>query len=204
MSAWIEPLALENALVRLTPLLALHEQGLNDAAADGALWNLGFTSVPRPEHMQAYIDHALQQQANGLAQAFAVLEKNSGRLLGSTRYCNVDAGNRRLEIGYTWYRQSAQRSGVNTACKQLLLEHAFDRLNASAVEFRTHWHNHRSRAAIARLGAKQDGVLRQHMIMADGSYRDTVVFSILNSEWPAVKLHLRGMQERHTGVVHGR
>ena len=197
-------MALENALVRLTPLLALHEQGLNDAAADGELWNLGFTWVPRPEHMQAYIDHALQQQGNGLAQAFAVLEKNSGRLLGSTRYCNVDAGNRRLEIGYTWYRQSAQRSGVNTACKQLLLEHAFDRLNASAVEFRTHWHNHRSRAAIARLGAKQDGVLRQHMIMADGSYRDTVVFSILNSEWPAVKLHLHGMQERHTGVVHGR
>ncbi len=202
MPVWIEPTDLENAYVRLMPLQAAHCQGLNDAAADGALWSLGFTSVPRPEHMQAYIDHALQQQTNGLALAFAVLEKNSGRVLGTTRYCNVDAGNRRLEIGYTWYRQSVQRSGINTACKQLLLQHAFEHLSASAVEFRTHWHNHRSRTAIARLGAKQDGVLRQHMIMADGSYRDTVVFSILNSEWPAVKSNLSGMQARHSGATH--
>lgn len=203
MPVWMQPIDLENSFVRLTPLQASHCHGLNDAAADGALWNLGFTSVPRAEHMQAYIEHALQQQANGLAQAFAVLDASSGRVLGSTRYCNIDAGNRRLEIGYTWYRQSVQRSGVNTGCKQLLLQHAFEQLNASAVEFRTHWLNHRSRAAIARLGAKQDGVLRQHMIMADGSYRDTVVFSILNSEWPAVKSNLQGMQARHAGAAHG-
>ena len=129
--------------------------------------------------------------------AFSIIEISTGRILGSTRFCNIDVKNWRVEIGYTWYRQSAQRTGVNTECKLLLLQHAFEQLQCIAVEFRTNWHNHKSRAAIARLGAKQDGVLRQHMLMPDGQYRDTVVFSILNSEWPAVKAQLRWNQRRH-------
>ena len=124
------------------------------------------------------------------AMPFAVFDNASGDIVGSTRYFNVDAANRRLEIGHTWYAKRAQRSPINTECKLLLLTHAFESLNCIAVEFRTHWFNQQSRAAIARLGAKQDGVLRNHQLMPDGSRRDTVVFSILDSEWPAVRAHL--------------
>jgi RimJ/RimL family protein N-acetyltransferase len=121
---------------------------------------------------------------------FIVRDKESNKIVGCTRYFNVDEVNHRLEIGYTWYAESVQRTSVNTECKYLLLSHAFEKLDAIAVEFRTHWHNHKSRAAIARLGAKQDGVLRNHQRSADGIYRDTVVFSIINLEWPAVKKSL--------------
>lgn len=190
MKAWITPITLHGQLITLVPLAAPHASGLIEAASDGTLWNLWFTSVPAPDKTAAYIEHAEQLGELGLACAFAVVENSSGRILGSTRFCNIDADNRRVEIGYTWYRQSVQRSGVNTECKLLLLGHAFEDRQAIAVEFRTHWHNHKSRAAITRLGAKQDGVLRQHQIMPDGSYRDTVVFSILNSEWAAVKKSL--------------
>ena len=188
MGAWMQPVTLTGNLVSLQPIAPGHERGLIEATQDGSLWQLWFTSVPSPEQVGAYIATAL---------AFSIIEISTGRILGSTRFCNIDVKNRRVEIGYTWYRQSAQRTGVNTECKLLLLQHAFEQLQCIAVEFRTNWHNHKSRAAIARLGAKQDGVLRQHMLMPDGQYRDTVVFSILNSEWPAVKAQLRWNQCRH-------
>jgi RimJ/RimL family protein N-acetyltransferase len=130
------------------------------------------------------------------AMPFAVRDNATGDIVGSTRYFNVDAANRRLEIGHTWYAKRAQRTAINTECKLLLLTHAFEKLKCIAVEFRTHWFNHASREAIARLGAKQDGVLRNHQILPDGSYRDTVVFSIIESEWPAVKRQLTFLLER--------
>ena len=143
--------------------------------------------VPSAQTIDRYIATALNDQVQGLSLPFVVEHKRSGNIIGSTRYCNAVAQHRRVEIGYTWYSQSFQKTSANTECKRLLLEHAFTQLRAIAVEFRTHWHNHASRAAIARLGAKQDGVLRNHSIEADGAYRDTVVFSILDSEWPSVR-----------------
>jgi RimJ/RimL family protein N-acetyltransferase len=197
MNNWITPVTLTGKLVRLEPIALAHEQGLIEATKDGALWQLWFTSVPNPEQVHEFINTALDLQQVNSALAFSVIELSTGRILGSTRFCNIDIKNRRLEIGYTWYRQSVQRTGINTECKLLLLQHAFEQLQCIAVEFRTNWHNHKSRAAIARLGAKQDGILRQHQLMADGQYRDTVVFSILNSEWPAVKSQLLWNQRHH-------
>jgi len=175
----------------LEPLSIDHKDGLIEAVKDGELWNLWFTSVPTPEKVEDYIKTALGMRENAGAMPFAILEKNTGKVIGCTRYFNVDESNHRLEIGYTFYAKSFQRTAVNTESKYLLLTHAFEKLDAIAVEFRTHWHNHKSRAAIARLGAKQDGVLRNHTRSADGVYRDTVVFSIINSEWPAVKQSLQ-------------
>ena len=196
MNTWISPVTLTGNLVRLEPIALSHEQGLIEATQDGKLWQLWFTSVPNPAQVAEFITTALDLQRNDSALAFSIIEISTGRILGSTRFCNIDVKNRRLEIGYTWYRQSVQRTGVNTECKLLLLQHAFEQLQCIAVEFRTNWHNHKSRAAIARLGAKQDGVLRQHQLMPDGQYRDTVVFSILNSEWPAVQAQLLWNQRR--------
>lgn len=198
MSKWIEPITLTGTLVKLVPIALVHEQGLIEAAQDGSMWELWFTSVPKPDQVRDFISNALDLQIIESAQAFSIIELSTGRILGSTRFCNIDTKNHRLEIGYTWYRQSVQRSGVNTECKLLLLLHAFEQLQCIAVEFRTNWHNHKSRAAIARLGAKQDGVLRQHQLMPNGQYRDTVVFSILNSEWPAVKSQLLWNQHKYT------
>ncbi len=198
MSAWIEPRVLENAHVRLEPLAVEHAAALGEAASDGELWRVWVTSVPTPDAMAGYIDAALAQAADGQGQAFAVRRRADDRIVGCTRYCRADAENRRLEIGWTWYAAGAQRSAVNSACKRLLLGHAFESLQCIAVEFRTHVLNHRSRAAIERLGAKQDGVLRNHRILPDGSYRDTVVYSILESEWPAVRRHLDHQLERQS------
>lgn len=190
MNDFLPAVTLEGAHVRLEPLSAEHAEGLNAAAADGELWKLWYTNVPDRSGMPDWIAAAVGARARGEQQAFAVRERASGDLVGCTRYCNVDAANRRLEIGHTWYARRVQRSAVNSECKRLLLAHAFETLDCIAVEFRTHWHNPRSRAAIARLGAKLDGVLRNHRIMPDGSLRDTVVFSIIASEWPAVRNHL--------------
>ena len=187
---FIEPVTLRAAHTRLEPLARDHLDGIRRAAADGELWKLWYTSVPSPEGTPAWLDAALDMRERQGAMPFAVFDEASGDIVGSTRYFNVDAANRRLEIGHTWYARRAQRTPVNTECKLLLLTHAFESLNCIAVEFRTHWFNQRSRAAIARLGAKQDGVLRNHQLMPDGSRRDTVVFSILDSEWPAVRAHL--------------
>ena len=181
---------LDAGSVVLVPLQQEHTDDLAEAVCDGKLWDLWFTSVPKPESINAYISLALQQQKDGLSQPFAVVNKLNGKVIGSTRFCNLDSKNKRVEIGYTWYAKSYQRSSVNTECKLALLKQAFEVLDVIAVEFRTHWHNLESRKAIARLGAKQDGVLRQHQRLPDGSFRDTVVFSIINSEWAAVKNNL--------------
>lgn len=187
---WIEPVTLSGVHVILEPLAFEHQHDLAEAVKDGELWKLWFTSVPSPEKTSETIQAALNLRENAGWMPFVVREKNTGKIIGSTRYCNVDELNQRLEIGYTWYSASYQRTAVNTECKYLLLSHAFEKLNAIAVEFRTHWHNHKSREAILRLGAKQDGVLRNHSKTADGLYRDTVVFSIINLEWPTVKQSL--------------
>jgi len=187
---WIEPITLTGLKVVLEPLSLEHLQGMVDAVKDGELWKLWFTSIPAPETAEAYIKTALEMRENAGAMPFIVRDRESNKIIGSTRYFNVDEGNQRLEIGYTWYSESYQRTAVNSECKYLLLSHAFEKLEAIAVEFRTHWHNQKSRAAIARLGAKQDGVLRNHQKNADGGYRDTVVFSIINQEWPAVRRSL--------------
>jgi len=190
MSDFLQAATLEGRHVCLEPLSAKHADALNAAAADGELWTLWYTSVPDRAGMDDWIAAALDARRRGEQQAFVVRERASGDIVGSTRYCHVDAANRRLEIGHTWYARRVQRSAVNSECKRLLLAHAFETLGCIAVEFRTHWHNQRSRAAIARLGAKLDGVLRNHRIMPDGSLRDTVVFSIIASEWPAVRRSL--------------
>ncbi len=203
-SRWIQPITLTGTHAILEPLSLEHLDGIKEAVKDGELWNLWFTSIPSPEKAEAYIKTALDMRENAGAMPFVVREKGTGKIIGCTRYFNVDETNQRLEIGYTWYAESYQRTAVNTESKYLLLAHAFEKLDAIAVEFRTHWHNHKSRAAIARLGAKQDGVLRNHTRSADGVYRDTVVFSIINLEWPAVKKSLefklkssgKGLQER--------
>lgn len=186
---WAVPVTLTGKHVRLEPLRAEHADGLRAALADGELWRLWFTSVPNSEQVEEYISTALAGQAAGTDLPFVVRDA-AGVIVGSTRYCHVESGNQRLEIGYTWYATRVQRTALNTEAKLLLLGHAFEKLQAIAVEFRTNWFNFRSRAAIARLGAKQDGVLRNAMRMPGGGFRDTVVFSIIESEWPTVKVHL--------------
>jgi RimJ/RimL family protein N-acetyltransferase len=187
---FVDPVVLKGRHATLEPLGREHEEGLRRAAADGELWRLWYTSVAQPEKMNEYVATALDMRERLGAMPFVVRDTASGELVGCTRYFNVDAANRRLEIGHTWYAKRAQRTAINTQCKLLLLTHAFEKLRCIAVEFRTHWFNHASREAILRLGAKQDGVLRNHQIGQDGAYRDTVVFSIIESEWPAVKRHL--------------
>ena len=180
----------------LEPLAREHEAAIKKAAADGELWKLWYTSVPAPDKATEWLDIALDMRERLGAMPFVVRDQATGDVIGSTRYFNVDTANRRLEIGHTWYARSAQRTAINTECKLLLLTHAFEALRCIAVEFRTHWFNHHSREAILRLGAKQDGVLRNHQILPDGSKRDTVVFSIIDGEWPAVKRNLRWLLER--------
>lgn len=194
-SQWIEPVVLAGTHVTLVPLVLDHVAGLQSSARDGELWRNWFTSIPRPEDTQAYVEFALAAQAAGAAAPFAVLDPN-GEVAGTTRYCNIDAVNRRVEIGWTWYATRVQRSALNTEAKKLLLTHAFEVLGAAAVELRTNRMNMRSRRAIERIGAVQDGILRNHMRLPDGGYRDTVVYSIIESEWPAVKRHLRYLMER--------
>ena len=197
MSArFVEPVTLRGRHATLEPLSRDHDEGIRAAAADGELWNLWYTSVPAPDKTPAWFDAAFDVRDRLGGMPFAVRDNASGAVVGSTRYFNVDASHRRLEIGHTWYARRAQRTAINTECKLLLLGHAFEALGCIAVEFRTHWFNHASRAAIARLGAKQDGVLRNHQLMPDGSRRDTVVFSIIDGEWAAVKRHLAHLLDR--------
>jgi RimJ/RimL family protein N-acetyltransferase len=194
--AFIEPVTLKGEHATLEPLEAKHEAALRDAAADGELWRLWYTSVAPPDQIGDYIARALDMRERLGAMPFAVRHNTTGNVVGCTRYFNVDAANRRLEIGHTWYSKRVQRTAVNTECKLLLLTHAFEVLRCIAVEFRTHWFNHASRVAIERLGAKQDGVLRNHQLLPDGSKRDTVVFSIIDGEWPAVRRHLKFLLDR--------
>ncbi len=187
---WPEPFSLRGGVALLEPLSETHHDDLVAAVLDGELWNLWYTSVPRPERVGAEIERRLRLQAEGSMLPFAIVAVATGRAVGVTTYMHIDAANRRLEIGSTWYRSSVQRTALNTECKFLLLRHAFESLACIAVEFRTHYFNQQSRRAIERLGAKLDGVLRQHQRLPDGSLRDTCVYSIIASEWPAVKAHL--------------
>jgi RimJ/RimL family protein N-acetyltransferase len=191
-----EPVTLESAHVRLEPLARAHADDLRAAAADGALWNLRFTSVPEPENTEAYIDAALAGCEAGHMLPFVVRERATGTIVGSTRYHDIVPAVERLEIGYTWYAASRQRSPVNTACKLLLMTHAFETLGAQLVGWRTDNFNFRSQRAIERLGAHKDGVLRHHALRRDGTVRDTVMYSLAAGEWPEVKAHLHWQLER--------
>jgi RimJ/RimL family protein N-acetyltransferase len=194
--SFAESVSLQGRQVSLVPLTQAHNHDLVEAAKDGELWNLWYTSVPTPEGMAEDIDRRLELQKSGSMLPFAVIEKTTREAVGMTTYLNIDADNRRVEIGATWYRKRVQRSALNTECKLLLLTHAFERLGCIAVEFRTHFFNRQSRAGIERLGAKLDGILRQHMIGRGGTLRDTCVYSILDHEWPTVKAHLAHQLDR--------
>ena len=187
---WLQPVTLQSQHVNLEPLDQRHFDDLVEAVKDGELWTLWYTWVPSPKTMQADIDRRLALQAAGTMLAFTVVDNTTGRAVGMTTYMNVDANNRHVEIGSTWYRKSLQRSALNTQCKLMLLTHAFETLDCIAVEFRTHAFNHQSRRAIERLGAKLDGVLRSHQFASNGTLRDTYVYSIIASEWPTVKANL--------------
>ena len=192
---WLEPMTLRGAYARLVPLSRAHLDGLTEAVRDGEMWRLWYTSVPAPERMLAEIERRLALQAEGTMLPFTVLDA-SGTISGMTSYMNIEIAHRRLEIGSTWLREGVQRSPLNTQCKLLLLTQAFEVLDCIAVELRTHFFNHQSRRAIERLGAKLDGVLRSHQILADGTLRDTCVYSITASEWPAVKANLTARLNR--------
>lgn len=196
MTSWLKPISLEGSLVKLEPLNVTHRGDLLKAASDGELWELWYTSVPSAETIDSYMDTVFKNQQVGLALPFVVIEKKTGKVVGSTRYMNADAQNRRVEIGSTWYSQSVQRTGINTECKYLLLGHAFEQLKTIAVEFKTNFHNFPSRNAILRLGAKQEGIIRNHRIDHNGNLRDTVLFSILDNEWPTVKTSLEFKMSR--------
>jgi len=187
----IEPATLCLAGVRLEPLAAHHAEGLEAAAADGQLWTLRFTGVPGPGEAAAWVDQALAHRAAGHRLAFAVVDEASGQVLGSTSYHDIVPALDRLEIGYTWYARRVQRTHVNTACKLMLLTHAFDTLGAALVGWRTDNFNFASQRAIERLGARRDGVLRHHHRRRDGSVRDTVMYSLAAGEWPEVRAHLQ-------------
>jgi RimJ/RimL family protein N-acetyltransferase len=192
-----KPATLEANGIRLEPLSKDHREGLDKAAADGRLWELFFTSVPAPGETEAYIRTALEGQAAGHMLPWAVRDLKSGELLGSTRYHDIIAAADRVEIGYTWYAQRCQRSRVNTTCKLMLLEHGFEKLNCRVIGLRTDNFNFRSQRAIEALGAKKDGVIRHHALRRDGTVRDTVMYSILASEWPDVKRHLQFRLKRN-------
>ena len=189
--AFVEPVTLKGRHVSVEPLATTHLADLQSACTDGELWKLWYTSVPEPAKMAENIAFRLDLRAKGNMMPFVVRRLSDDRIVGATTYCNIVAEHRRLEIGYTWYAQSAQRTPVNTDVKLLMLTHAFESLQCIAVEFCTHWMNQQSRAAIERLGAKLDGVLRSHKIGRMGELRDTCVYSIVAAEWPAVKQHLQ-------------
>ena len=190
----VAPVTLELDGIRLEPLGEQHADGLLQAAQDGELWELRITSVPEPQQVAQYIATALEMRPSRLA--WAVTEAASGRVLGTTSYHDILPTVDRVEIGYTWYRQSVQRSHVNTTCKLMLLTHAFDTLGCAVVGFRTDNFNHASQKAIERLGAKKDGVIRHHMMRRDGTVRDTVMYSIVRGEWPEIRAHLRYLLDR--------
>ncbi|KRB07019.1 GNAT family N-acetyltransferase [Lysobacter sp. Root690] len=195
-SAWNAQPRLSGEHVTLEPLTRAHADGLRAAVADGALARLWYTNAPDADGVDAYVESALAMQAKGVAWAFAVLDAH-GEVVGSTRYYDMDASVPRVQIGYTFYAPRVQRTGLNTQAKLLLLSHAFEQLGCISVGFETSWFNLASRAAIARLGAKQEGIIRNHRRHADGSPRDTVAFSIIDGEWQAVKRNLQYKLQQH-------
>lgn len=193
---WCNPPILRGSSIELIPLNETHRAGLLEAASNGKLWELWYTSVPSATNIDAYMQTALKAKENHNAFPFTIIDTTSGLIIGSTRFCNIAAEHKRLEIGYTWYSKSFQRTGANTQCKYLLLQYAFEELQCICVQFKTHWHNRASRVAIERLGARLDGVLRNDRLGVDGSRRDTVVYSILDSEWDQVKKGLEFAMHR--------
>ena len=195
--AFVEPVTLRDRGLRLEPLGLEHAPGLADAAADGELWKLRITSVPEPQDTRAYIETALEGRAQGHRFAFAVLDDASGLVLGSTSFHDILPAVRRVEIGYTWYRQSMQRTHVNTTAKLLMMGHAFDQLACHVVGWRTDNFNFASQRAIERLGARKDGVIRGHALRRDGTIRDTVMYSMRSGEWPEARAQLLYLLQRH-------
>ena len=198
---WPDDVTLKGNHASLEPLARHHAAEAADAARDGELWNLWYTSVPRAEDMEAEINRRLDLRSKGAMLPFSVRSAD-GRYAGMTSYMHIDAANRRVEIGSTWYAKRVQRTGLNTECKLMLLRHAFETLDCIAVEFRTSFFNHQSRRAIERLGAKLDGILRSHQRHSNGTLRDTCVYSIIAPEWPAVKAHLTYQLSRHHDQHH--
>jgi N-acetyltransferase len=188
--AFVEPITLQDRNVRLEPLSLAHEASLRAAAADGELWNIRITGVPEPEQTRKYIEEALAMRDAGTRFAFAVAEDSTGKILGSTSYHDILPAVKRVEIGYTWYGKSSQRSHVNTTCKLLMMQHAFETLGCNVVGWRTDNFNFASQAAIERLGAKKDGIIRGHALRRDGTIRDTVMYSLRSGEWAEVKAQL--------------
>ena len=196
MSPWPPTVSLEGKHVRVVPLSQDHAADLTEAAADGELHKLWYSTVPTPEGVPAEIDRRLGLRKTGSMLPFAIIDPSSSKAVGMTTYMNIDATNRRVEIGSTWHRKAVQRSPMNTECKLMLLRHAFEELDCLAVEFRTHILNQQSRRAIERLGARLDGILRQHMIMANGTIRDTAIYSITHFDWPSVNAGLEWALEK--------
>ena len=197
--AFVEPVTLSARGVDLVPLSLAHEEGLRAAAADGALWTIRVTSVPEPEQTRSYIETALSMREAGSRLAFAVVESASGKVLGCTSYHDIVPAVKRVEIGWTWYGKSSQRSHVNSTAKLLLLTHAFQTLGCHAVGWRTDNFNFASQAAIERLGAKKDGVIRGHALRRDGTIRDTVMYSMRSGEWPEAKAQLLYLLDKPRG-----
>ncbi|MGB9021674.1 MAG: GNAT family protein [Pseudolabrys sp.] len=193
---WLQPVLLRGSRASLAPLSHSHTNDLVEALQDDELWKLWYTSIPAPDKLGEFIDQRLAAQGKGTLLPFAVIDNTTAKAVGMTNYLNVEPDHRRVEIGGTWYRKSVQRSQVNTQCKFLLLDHAFDALRCIAVEFRTHFFNYHSRSGIERLGAKLDGVLRSHQLADNGTLRDTCVYSIIASEWPTVRANLTWQMER--------
>ena len=195
--SFVEPVTLRRGGLLLEPLALSHEEGLRQAAADGELWRIRVTSVPEPQDTRTYIEAALQGRAEGQRFAFAVIDEASGRVLGSTSYHDILPAVRRVEIGYTWYAKSVQRSHVNTTAKLLMMGHAFEQLQCHVVGWRTDNFNFASQRAIERLGAKKDGVIRGHALRRDGTIRDTVMYSMRAGEWPEARAQLLYLLEQH-------
>ena len=199
--SFVQPLVMRHNGVRLEPLALSHEDGLRAAAADGELWKLRITSVPEPHETRAYIETALKMRADGNRFAFAVVDDATGTVLGTTSYHDILPAVKRVEIGWTWYRKSVQRSHVNTIAKLLMMGHAFDQLGCNVVGWRTDNYNFASQRAIERLGARKDGVIRGHALRRDGTIRDTVMYSMRSGEWPEARAQLLYLLERHTLVT---
>ena len=196
--SFVQPLVMRHNGVRLEPLALSHEDGLRAAAADGELWKLRITSVPEPHETRAYIETALKMREDGHRFAFAVVDDATGTVLGTTSYHDILPAVKRVEIGWTWYRKSVQRSHVNTIAKLLMMGHAFDQLGCNVVGWRTDNYNFASQRAIERLGARKDGVIRGHALRRDGTIRDTVMYSMRSGEWPEARAQLLYLLERHT------
>jgi N-acetyltransferase len=193
---WLIPTTLRGKIATLEPLSKGHRDALIEAASDGELWRLWYTTVSEPKDVDTMIERRIGQDTPGTRLGFVVRENATGKIVGMTNYLTADSDNRRVEIGGTWYSRRVQRTGLNTECKFLMLSHAFEALQCIAVEFRTHFFNFQSRRAIERLGAKLDGILRSHQISQDNVLRDTCIYSIIAAEWPAVRTHLLWQMQR--------